>query len=63
LAANPKEILCINLDGFYDDLLRMLDRLHDEGFALQSARTLLHEFPSCEKACAYLSSLLPTRPS
>jgi predicted Rossmann-fold nucleotide-binding protein len=58
IAANPREILCINLDGFYDDLLRMLDRLHCEGFALRPPRTFLHEFSSCEKACEYLSSLL-----
>lgn len=54
-----KPILILNLDGYYDDLLKMLDRAIDEGFLSEKHRPIWTVFTDPSKVIEVIVSSPP----
>lgn len=48
-------ILIININNYYDDLIKMLDKAIDEGFMREDQKTLWQVVNSIDEAIAYLN--------
>lgn len=57
LAQVTKPIIILNIDGFYDPLIALIDRMEEQGFLSEKARQMLAIFSSLEKATAYLQKI------
>lgn len=60
LAYHNKPIVLLNIDGFYDPLLGMIERGLEMGFIRPRARGLFFVAASVEQAIAHLRSHVPT---
>jgi uncharacterized protein (TIGR00730 family) len=55
LAYHDKPIVLVNIDGYFDPLLQMFERVFEEGFAHSRFRNLYHVVDSSEAALDLLS--------
>jgi uncharacterized protein (TIGR00730 family) len=60
LAYHNKPIVLMNIDGFYDPLLAMIERGHEMGFIRPRARDLYHVARSVAEAAQYLRNYRPS---
>ena len=60
LAYHNKPIVLLNIAGYYDPLLAMIERGHEMSFIRPRARDLYHVASSVDEAIAYLRSYRPT---
>ncbi len=59
LGYHTKPVVFVNVNGFFDDLLAMFERLYREQFAKNSTRRLYHVAADVDEALAYLESYQP----
>ena len=63
LGFDPKPIGMLNLDGYFDGLAMMLDRMVDQGFLTTSWRDLVFEAPTIEPIVTHLRDATRTTSS
>jgi uncharacterized protein (TIGR00730 family) len=62
LGYHNKAIVLLNIAGYYDPLLAMIERGHEMGFIRPRARDLYHVAMSVAEAVRYLKAYRPTPP-
>ncbi|WOI54869.1 TIGR00730 family Rossman fold protein [Palleronia sp. LCG004] len=63
LGLHDKPILLVNVGGFWDPLIALIDRVIDEGFAAGSLAGFVQAVPDAEAALSRLGDLLEARTS
>jgi uncharacterized protein (TIGR00730 family) len=61
IGVHAKPSVLLDVDGFWDPFLTLLDRMVDSGFVKPSNRALLHAEPSPEAAVTHLEAVVPPR--
>ncbi len=60
LGLHTKPVVMINVQGFYDSMLELMERIYQERFAKPEYRHLYHFAPDVDEAFSYLAAYQPT---
>ena len=59
LQYHNKPVVLLNISGFFDDLLKLFDRIFNENFALHEFSQLYYVAPTAEDALRYVREYIP----